>query len=96
MADAKPYKKQVVIDCGKLKQDVATGIRRARDRTGLSQIGFCRLLAEAEPVEVRVSRGDLSKYEIGLNMPPADKYLKVLRVSEQFMAAGRVGCSRNC
>lgn len=70
------------INCGSI--NIAIVVRNARKRTKLSQAGFCDELQKAKPTSIQVSRRDLSKYETGRNVPPADKFLKILRLSEKY------------
>lgn len=68
------------LNCGPI--NVAEIIRIARQQTGLTQEQFCAMIGAAKPFCIQISRRNLSKYETGENIPPADKYLKILRVSE--------------
>jgi transcriptional regulator with XRE-family HTH domain len=68
------------INCGPI--NIAVTVRNARYRTKLTQEKFCAFLRSAEPTSIQVTRRDLSKYETGKNVPPADKFLKIIRVSE--------------
>lgn len=65
--------------------NVAGMIRTAREKTGLTQERFCAEICACEPRSIRINRRDLSKYESGRNMPPANKFVKILRVSENFL-----------
>lgn len=61
--------------------NIAVMVRTAREKTGLTQERFCAEVCASEPTSIRIHRRDLSKYENGRNMPPADKFVKILRVS---------------
>ncbi len=65
-----------------LPVDTAEEIRLARKQANMTQEGFCKLLCSVEPTAITITRRDLSKYETGKNVPPADKFLKILRVSK--------------
>lgn len=67
-----------------LPVDTAEEIRRARRNARMTQEDFCRLMCSVEPTAVTISRRDLSKYETGKNVPPADKFLKIMRVSKHI------------
>jgi transcriptional regulator with XRE-family HTH domain len=66
------------LDCGPI--NVAQVIRTARRQTGLTQAQFCAYICASEPTKIRIVRSDLSKYESGRNMPPADKFIKIMRL----------------
>ena len=67
--------------------DVAAFIRRARETTRLTQEEFTRQLDTSEPVALRINRVTLSKYENGVIVPPADKFLKIMHVARRIGAA---------
>jgi len=60
------------------KQTVAADIRLVREILNLTQEEMVDLLNKTEPLDVTFTRPNLAKYEAYINMPPADKYKKVM------------------
>ena len=55
-------------------------IKRARTAAGLSQKNLVALYNKTEPVDNRLDRPLLSRYETGRVMPKADKYIKLMAI----------------
>ena len=66
--------------------NIGESIRKPRRALDLTQEQLVDLFNNSAPFELRLSRNNLSKYETGDVMPPADKYLKlmsILRIAEE-------------
>ena len=59
-------------------------IKEHRKTLGLTQIQFVKMFNETEPIALRVAhQSNLSRYESGVNMPPADIFLKIMGLGNQ-------------
>ncbi len=58
--------------------EISEDVKLVRSKLGISQSKFAELFNELEPSYLELSREDVSKYENGVTLPPADKYKKIL------------------
>ena len=64
------------------KTSIGKQIRAARQSLGLTQAQYVALYNATSPITVTTTRADLSKYEVGITTPPADKFLKLLALAK--------------
>ena len=59
-------------------------IKEHRKALDLTQIEFVKMFNETEPIALRIChQSNLSRYESGKNMPPADIFLKIMRLGQE-------------
>lgn len=64
------------------KQQIGARIKDIRTSMCLTQEDFTAVFNAKEPQNITITRSDLSRYELGLNMCPTDKYLKFISIKE--------------
>ena len=66
------------------KNLIGTMIKGHRHSLGLTQIQFVELCNATEPTALRIChQSNLSRYESGKNMPPADMFMKIMTLGEE-------------
>lgn len=66
----------------KILEDVAEQLQLVRAKLNLTQEELTLLYNHTAPREITTTRGDIAKYEAGINDMPASKFIKFLRLGE--------------
>ena len=65
----------------KYKNQIAEDIKRVRASLGLTQEAFAEAF-NAKEDGIKTSRLDILKYEKAINIPPGDKYVKIMNMAK--------------
>ena len=63
------------------KNQIAEDIKRIRAALGLTQEGLAEAFNAIDD-GLKTSRLDILKYEKGINIPPGDKYVKIMNMAK--------------
>ena len=71
-----------------LRKRIARKIKRVRKKLGMTQEAFCAFFNAKEPIDLRMNRENLCRYESETNliMPEADRYEKILMLEPAAQA----------